>query len=537
MLQSIDPWNVTGVTDYNKLIEYFGISPFDEEVLNEIPNPHRLMRRGVIFGHRDFKQISYSLKHKKPFVVLDGFMPTGKAHLGHKMVMDQIVWYQSTGAIAIVGIADREAYEARGLSWKECRRIGIDEYLTSLIALGLKPEKTCLYFQSECQPVKDLAFELGTKVNFSELSAIYGFENSTRLAHMMSTVTQSADILHFQLSEDGPLKLDSDLELIGGGPIPVVVPVGADQDPHIRLTRDLASRMNLFSIDLIPQNEKSSFSYWRISQKQGSTEPIEDLFKEIKKISKKIALESSNDFIIVKNISPEKLIQVMQSNHIDFDFSKACVCEEGGWKIMRPYLFPNNSSVLAGLAEDFIQKGYSVSLNIAQEFKEHITVPESNISKEELSKVVQEIEFKYGGYAFIQPSSTYHKFMSGLTGGKMSSSIPGSNIALTENPEEAKKKVMKAKTGGRETAEEQRRIGGDPCNCSVYELYVFHLIENDCELEEIKTKCVNGQMLCGECKKIAGEKLESFLKDHQEKRELAKGKLNEFLMNYKKQKV
>ncbi len=104
----------------------------------------------------------------------------------------------------------------------------------SLIALGFKPEGL-IYFQSGCGSVKDLAFELGAKVNFSELSAIYGFSGETSLSHMLSVATQAADILQ-------PPQLEE-----FGGSKPVVVPVGPpDQDPHLRLTRGLAGKMNMF---------------------------------------------------------------------------------------------------------------------------------------------------------------------------------------------------------------------------------------------------------------------------------------------------
>lgn len=68
------------------------------------------------------------------------------------------------------------------------------------------------------------------------MAAIYGFSGETHLAHMIAVLTQGADILHNQLPQFG-------------GPIPVVVPVGADQDPHIRLTRDIAAKMNFFLIE------------------------------------------------------------------------------------------------------------------------------------------------------------------------------------------------------------------------------------------------------------------------------------------------
>jgi len=57
------------------------------------------MRRRVIFGHRDYEQIAEAMRTGAPFSVMDGFMPSGKVHLGHKMVMDQIIWHQQMGGI------------------------------------------------------------------------------------------------------------------------------------------------------------------------------------------------------------------------------------------------------------------------------------------------------------------------------------------------------------------------------------------------------------------------------------------------------
>ena len=58
---------------------------------------------------------------------------------------------------------------------------------------GLKGQT---YFQSRNDRLKDLAFEAATKVNFSELTAIYGFGPDTDLAHADSVITQVADILY-----------------------------------------------------------------------------------------------------------------------------------------------------------------------------------------------------------------------------------------------------------------------------------------------------------------------------------------------------
>jgi len=407
----ITPWEVKGVVDYIRLIKEFGMQSF-ADLLDSIPEPNNLMRRGVIFGHRDYDRIVNAIVNKKPWAVMSGFMPSGMPHFGHKMTMDEIVWHQHMGGMTFVAIADMEAHVVRGLPWKKTREAGLT-YIKSIIALGLKPDNSIIYFQSASNAVKDLAFELATEVNWSELKAIYGFTSETHLAKMFITSVQAADILHPQLKEFG-------------GPKPVVIPVGADQDPHIRLTRDLAARISTFALEPIKGG-------MRIRSRKGSE--------------------------YLRMLSPK------------LEFKKKV-------------------------------------------YEEHIDAF-GDIS--EIENTVRQIELELGGYAFIPPSSTYHRFTTGLTGGKMSSSRPESFISLLDTPEEAGKKVMKAITGGRGSAEEQRRLGGEPEKCSIFELYTIHLLLDDKELEELREECRSGKLLCGHCKKRAAELVGVFLKELQEK--------------------
>ena len=426
----LDPWSSTNIEDYSKLFEEFGIMPFDG-LYSRIEDPHRLMRRKLIFGHRSYEHVLDAMQNKDPFAVMSGFMPSGRIHLGHKMVMEEIIWHQQKGADAFVGIADREAHSVRGISWEKCRDTGINEYIVSLIALGFEPNGH-IYFQSTSDNVKDLSFELGSKANFSELSAIYGFSGETSVSHMVSAVTQSADILHPQLEEYG-------------GPKPTVIPVGADQDPHIRLTRGLGHKMNMFKIE--GREDKDGKHYFSIRSKAAPEGALEEL----------------HDII------------------------------------------PGNTKLFEG----------------------HLDVLEAD-DFDQLLKTVREVELRYGGYAFVPPAATYHRFMSGLQGGKMSSSIPESHIALLDDPKEGAKKVKRAKTGGRMSLEEQKKLGGEPEKCSVFELLLFHLMEDDQELLQIREECITGQRTCGSCKNLAAERMEKFLKDHQEKRELARERLEEY---------
>lgn len=353
----LDPWTADAF-DYDKLVKQFGIKDFEDE-LNKIDNPHRLMRRKVIFGQRDFDKITNLINSNKPFAVVSGMMPSGQMHIGHKMVVDQLKWYQDHGAKLSLPIADMEAYAARGISFEKGKELAVNEYLTNYIALGLDLTKddVDVYLQSQNQVLKDLSFRASLKTNFSEMKAIYGFTNSTNLAHVNSPLMQVADILIPQVEENG-------------GPINTVVPVGIDQDPHLRLTRDIANKLH-----------------------------------------------------------------------------------------------------------------------------------------DELG--------------FLVPSSTYHRFLTGLTGAKMSSSKPKTAIFLNDETKDAVKKLKSAKTGGRESLQEQKEKGGQPDQCVIFEVLLYHLMDDDKELEKVKEECLNGTLLCGDCKNRTCQLLSEFMDDLHIKQEEA----------------
>jgi len=115
------------------------------------------------------------------------------------------------------------------------------------------------------------------------------------------------------------------------------------------------------------------------------------------------------------------------------------------------------------------------------------------------------------------PSFVYFRHQSGLKEGcKMSSSEPDTAIFLKDSEQEVKRKISNCFTGGRNTAEEQKKLGGRPEVCKKYELDLFHM-ESDAKLKDILEKCRSGQRLCGECKLLTIGFLNSLLKKHREK--------------------
>lgn len=407
MQSGMNPWSSNQTVDVDRLFAEFGIEPVGE-VARGLPEVPPFMRRGVVVGHRDYGLIADAIRNRTPFHVLTGFMPSGLPHLGHLMVMKEVVWHVRQGGNGYVAIADREAHAVRGISWEKCREYG-KEYLKALYALGFCGTT---YYQSRNDRLKDLAFEASTKVNFSELTAIYGFGPETSLSHAVSVVTQVADILFPQLD---------------AGPAPTVVPVGLDQDPHIRLTRDVAYKLRMFTV------------------------------------------EDRGDHISVRSKNaPEAALEAV---HRTFSGSK--------------------------------------------KYAGHVDV--TGVPMARIEDAVRGIEIARGGFGFYLPSSTYHIFMPGLQGGKMSSSVPESLFGFYEPEPSVRKKIMGALTGGRMTLEEQRRLGGEPGACPVFLLNLFHMLEDDRELADLRRRCEGGELTCGQCKKETYERVQAFLRELRDK--------------------
>jgi len=111
----------------------------------------------------------------------------------------------------------------------------------------------------------------------------------------------------------------------------------------------------------------------------------------------------------------------------------------------------------------------------------------------------------------------------------MSSSDPDSSIFLSDAPEEGVKKVKSAKTGGGVTLEDHKKNGGKPDECTIFELFLYHFIEDDKELDKIYNDCKGGTQFCGMCKKMASEFVSEFLTELVKRREEAKEVLDQYL--------
>jgi tryptophanyl-tRNA synthetase len=144
-------------------------------------------------------------------------------------------------------------------------------------------------------------------------------------------------------------------------------------------------------------------------------------------------------------------------------------------------------------------------------------------------RVTRDIMPKLGYY---KPAAIHSMFLPGLQGieTKMSASKPESVIFTTDDPKTARKKIMRAFSGGAGSLDQHRKEGGKPEIDVAYQ-YLFYIFEpDDGRIREIHDAYKSGAMTSGEMKEMLAGKVEAFLKKHQENREKARKKLDKFIL-------
>ncbi len=231
----VTPWEVRGKVDYDKLIKKFGTQVLDEKILKRIKKHtgdlHPMLKRGIFYSHRSLDWVLSEYEKGNEFVLYTGRGPSGHTHLGHLMPWIFTKHLQDKfNAKLIFQLTDDEKFLLKeGFSIENARNYAYENAL-DIIALGFDPKKTEIFLDTEyIKHLYNLAIRVAKKVTFSTAKAVFGFNNSTNIGLIFFTCIQSA-----------PAFIESERQ---GKEVPCLIPCAIDQDPHFRVTRDVATAL------------------------------------------------------------------------------------------------------------------------------------------------------------------------------------------------------------------------------------------------------------------------------------------------------
>ncbi len=159
--------------------------------------------------------------------VLSGIQPSGSLHLGNYFgMMKKMIEFQENSELFCF-IANYHAMTSVPDGKKLAR--GTLEAAANFLALGMDPEKSVFWVQSDVPEVQELAWTLSNFTPMGLLERCHSYKDKTAQGikpnHGLFAypVLMSADILLFQAEQ---------------------VPVGQDQKQHLEVARDLAIKFN-----------------------------------------------------------------------------------------------------------------------------------------------------------------------------------------------------------------------------------------------------------------------------------------------------
>jgi histidinol-phosphate/aromatic aminotransferase/cobyric acid decarboxylase-like protein len=111
------------------------------------------------------------------------------------------------------------------------------------------------------------------------------------------------------------------------------------------------------------------------------------------------------------------------------------------------------------------------------------------------------------------PTLLYRRLFPSLRryGARGSARDPASTLFMDDSEEAVHRKFLRAITGGRATADQQRELGGDPTRCAAFS--VIELLCPPQTAENALARCQSGQTLCAQCKSKHADVVASGLRE------------------------
>lgn len=212
------------IDDNINLIKNFGASPVSE--LKEMPDFYTF-KNGLVYSHRDFDIFYNKIKKGEKAAIVSGVNASGSIHLGHIVVFDTNLFFQQKyGMNVFIPISDDESYVSLKVKTQDEGLKNSLMLARSMVAYGFDLSKTKLIIDQFYTEIYNTAIKLSRGINISNIKATYGYTSDQNIGLHFYPSIQAAHIV---------------LPQIHGIPN-VLVPIGPDEDTHLRICRDVVDK-------------------------------------------------------------------------------------------------------------------------------------------------------------------------------------------------------------------------------------------------------------------------------------------------------
>ncbi|MBT3866082.1 tryptophan--tRNA ligase [Candidatus Woesearchaeota archaeon] len=256
--------------DNEKLVDKFGAKKISS--LKAVPDFYAF-KRGLIYSHRDFDKFYTALKKGEKCAIVSGLNASGTLHIGHKVVFDTNLFFQKKYGVPVyIPISDDESYvSGKVKDQKEAFKNSV-KLAKELLAYGFDPKKTFIIIDQIYTNIYNLAIKLSKRVTLSEIISSYGYKKEDNPGVYFYPAVQSAHVL-----------LPQELRGIKN----VLVPIGPDEDSHLRIARDIASRAGYVKPSVLHITFLPGIDGKKMSKSRNNSISLEDDAKTLRKKANK----------------------------------------------------------------------------------------------------------------------------------------------------------------------------------------------------------------------------------------------------------
>ncbi|CUG89126.1 tryptophanyl-tRNA synthetase, putative [Bodo saltans] len=254
----VTPWAVEAKgpkgIDYDRVLSQFKSERIDAEMLMRLekviaqrhqelgrggapPPLHPLIRRGMVFSHRDLNVVLDSLEKKQTVYLYTGRGPSaGTMHVGHMVPFLLTKYLQDVlGCPLVIQLTDDEKFLFRDIPLGPKMDAIVQSNLKDIIAFGFDPKRTFIFRNTAYMgEMYSTVLELQRCITTNAAKNTFGFVDTDCIGKVAFPATQAAPSFVSSFRNVLPIKSHN---------MRCLIPCAIDQDPFFVLTRNVSDRL------------------------------------------------------------------------------------------------------------------------------------------------------------------------------------------------------------------------------------------------------------------------------------------------------